>query len=44
VWEMNVDWFDFWLRDSRDNSPDKKEQYQRWEKLKNARAHIEGRP
>jgi dipeptidyl aminopeptidase/acylaminoacyl peptidase len=40
VWEMNLDWFDFWLRDSRDPVPEKREQYQRWEKLKTTRAHT----
>jgi dipeptidyl aminopeptidase/acylaminoacyl peptidase len=34
VWEMNLDWFDFWLRDVRDPAPEKREQYQRWDKLK----------
>jgi dipeptidyl aminopeptidase/acylaminoacyl peptidase len=36
-WELNLDWFDFWLRDSQDPAPEKREQYERWEKLKNAR-------
>jgi dipeptidyl aminopeptidase/acylaminoacyl peptidase len=36
VWEMNLDWFDFWLRDVRDPAPEKREQYVRWEKLKTA--------
>lgn len=38
VWGMNLDWFDFWLRDVRDPAPEKKEQYERWEKLKSARS------
>jgi dipeptidyl aminopeptidase/acylaminoacyl peptidase len=42
VWEMNLDWFDFWLRDARDPTPEKKEQYERWEKLKNDRVHTRG--
>jgi hypothetical protein len=29
-----VDWFRFWLQDSADPDPDKREQYSRWEKLK----------
>jgi dipeptidyl aminopeptidase/acylaminoacyl peptidase len=34
VWEMNLDWFDFWLRNAKDPAPEKKDQYERWEKLK----------
>jgi dipeptidyl aminopeptidase/acylaminoacyl peptidase len=40
VWEMNLDWFDFWLRNSRDPAPGKREQYERWEKLRNDSAHV----
>jgi dipeptidyl aminopeptidase/acylaminoacyl peptidase len=34
TWELNLDWFDFWLRDVRDPAPEKREQYERWEKLR----------
>jgi hypothetical protein len=34
VWEMNLGWFDFWLRDTRDPAPEKAEQHERWEKLR----------
>lgn len=40
VWGMNLDWFDFWLQNSRDPAPEKREQYERWEKLKNASARA----
>jgi dipeptidyl aminopeptidase/acylaminoacyl peptidase len=40
AWEMNLDWFDFWLRESRDNTPEKRGQYQRWEKMKSAGAQT----
>lgn len=33
----NVDWFRFWLQDYEDPDPDKKEQYKRWEHLKELR-------
>jgi dipeptidyl aminopeptidase/acylaminoacyl peptidase len=36
--EMIVDWFDFWLNGHEDASPRKLEQYQRWRKLREARA------
>jgi dipeptidyl aminopeptidase/acylaminoacyl peptidase len=39
-WELNLDWFDFWLRDSHDSDPEKREQYQRWEKLKTPPTQI----
>jgi dipeptidyl aminopeptidase/acylaminoacyl peptidase len=38
VWELNLDWFDFWLRDVRDPDPKKEEQYERWDKLKSVEA------
>jgi dipeptidyl aminopeptidase/acylaminoacyl peptidase len=34
VLEMNLEWFDFWLRDVRDPAPGKREQYERWDKIK----------
>jgi dipeptidyl aminopeptidase/acylaminoacyl peptidase len=42
VWEMNLDWFDFWLRGSRVPAPEKKDQYERWEKLKATATHTGG--
>jgi hypothetical protein len=30
VFERNLDWFRFWLKDEEDNNPAKREQYQRW--------------
>jgi hypothetical protein len=35
--EMLVDWFDFWLNGSEDNSPTKAEQYERWRQLRRDR-------
>lgn len=32
--EENLDWFDFWLRDSIDPAPDKAERYRRWQVLR----------
>lgn len=32
--EMLVDWFDFWLNDNEEASPEKTEQYRRWRELK----------
>jgi len=34
VYERNVDWFRFWLKGEEDPSPAKKEQYERWRKLR----------
>ena len=34
VYERNVDWFNYWLRDVRNPTPTKVEQYIRWDKLK----------
>jgi len=36
VWQLNADWFDFWLRGVKDPDPTKREQYERWENLKAA--------
>jgi hypothetical protein len=33
----NLDWFRFWLKDYEDPNPDKKEQYRRWEHLRELR-------
>lgn len=34
AWEMNLDWFDFWLRNVRDPAPEKQNQYERWDRMK----------
>ena len=34
AWELNVDWFCFWLKGEEDSSPTKAEQYLRWRRLK----------
>ncbi len=36
VYERNIDWFDFWLRDHQDPAPGKQEQYQRWRGMRAA--------
>ena len=33
IYERNLDWFNFWLRQEMDPDPGKKEEYVRWEKL-----------
>lgn len=37
VYERNVDWFNFWLRDVEDSNPEKLMQYERWRKLREQR-------
>ena len=34
VYERNVDWFKFWLKGQEDPDPSKKDQYERWRKLR----------
>ncbi len=34
VYDRNVDWFNYWLRDARDPNPAKVDQYTRWDALK----------
>ena len=34
IYERNVDWFRFWLEGEKDSSPQKKDQYSRWETLR----------
>ncbi len=34
IYERNVDWFNFWLRDKEDPDPAKVEQYKRWRELR----------
>jgi dipeptidyl aminopeptidase/acylaminoacyl peptidase len=35
--EGNTDWFDYWINGHEDPSPDKKSQYDRWDRLKHER-------
>jgi dipeptidyl aminopeptidase/acylaminoacyl peptidase len=34
IYERNLDWFRFWLKGEEDPSPGKREQYERWRKLR----------
>jgi dipeptidyl aminopeptidase/acylaminoacyl peptidase len=34
IYERNVDWFRFWLEGEKDSSPQKNDQYSRWEMLR----------
>jgi hypothetical protein len=34
IYERNVDWFNFWLREAIDSSPEKRAQYARWRDLR----------
>lgn len=34
VYERNIDWFDYWLRDRRDPAPEKTAQYARWDLMR----------
>ena len=34
VYERNLDWFNFWLKDKEDPDPGKAEQYKRWRELR----------
>ena len=34
IYERNVDWFNFWLREKEDSNPAKAEQYKRWRELR----------
>ncbi|HEY0799593.1 MAG TPA: prolyl oligopeptidase family serine peptidase [Steroidobacteraceae bacterium] len=38
--EMIVDWFDFWLNNHEDSDASKADQYERWHKLREARADL----
>lgn len=37
IYDRNIDWFAFWLRGYEDPAPDKRTQYERWEKLRSLR-------
>jgi dipeptidyl aminopeptidase/acylaminoacyl peptidase len=39
--EAMVDWFDFWLNEHEDASPEKAEQYERWRRLREMRKAAE---
>ena len=39
IYERNVDWLNFWLRDKEDPSPAKAEQYKRWRELRKLQEH-----
>ena len=32
--ERQLDWFRYWLKDEKDNVPDKRPQYDRWDALR----------
>jgi dipeptidyl aminopeptidase/acylaminoacyl peptidase len=34
IYERNIDWFRFWLQGEKDSSAEKRDQYSRWEKLR----------
>ena len=37
IYDRNVDWFNYWLRDIRDPDPQKADQYKRWDALRTER-------
>jgi dipeptidyl aminopeptidase/acylaminoacyl peptidase len=39
IYERNVDWFNFWLREKEDPNPAKVEQYRRWRELRKLQEH-----
>jgi len=43
IYERNLDWFRFWLSDEEDSMPAKKEQYERWHRLRE-QLRTEGHP
>lgn len=42
IYQRNLDWFRFWLKDEQDGEVSKTEQYRRWRLLRNeaAQAHM----
>lgn len=38
--KANLDWFDFWLQNKKDPHPEKKEQYKRWDELKQTHQRL----
>jgi dipeptidyl aminopeptidase/acylaminoacyl peptidase len=43
IYERNVDWFKFWFLGEEDSDPAKKEQYERWHKLRQLQMRSEAR-
>jgi dipeptidyl aminopeptidase/acylaminoacyl peptidase len=44
VYDRNVDWFRFWLKGEEDPAPGKKDQYDRWRKLRELGAKQPAKP
>jgi dipeptidyl aminopeptidase/acylaminoacyl peptidase len=42
IYERNLEWLDFWLRDKEDPDPAKAEQYKRWRELRKLQEANEG--
>ena len=40
IYQRNVDWLNFWLRDKEDPDPAKAEQYKRWRELRKLRDSL----
>jgi dipeptidyl aminopeptidase/acylaminoacyl peptidase len=38
--ERNLDWFDYWMLGKRDSSPEKQQQYKRWEQTEQEMAQM----
>jgi len=36
IYQRNLDWFRFWLKGEKDVSPENREQFSRWENLRDA--------
>jgi hypothetical protein len=43
VFQRNLDWFRFWLKDEEDSDPVKVEQYARWRELQKLQEENEKR-
>lgn len=41
IWQRNLDWFKFWLLGEAESTPLKREQFQRWEKLRSGSEESE---
>jgi dipeptidyl aminopeptidase/acylaminoacyl peptidase len=44
IYERNIDWFRFWLQGEKDASLEKKDQYSRWEHLRETWMQRQGQP
>jgi len=42
IYERNLDWFDYWLRDTVDPDPRKAAQYARWQRLREEQGRASG--